>query len=138
MRTDTSRGTFEDVIRSSQPQVAAIAHKLRDLIAEVHPDAIEVPRPTEQHADYGVGPNKISEIFAYICPMQGYVRLGFYYGVSLPDPNELLKGTGKRLRHIKMYSISQVERPEVRRLLEAAVWERKKALEPQNKAVNLP
>jgi hypothetical protein len=35
MRTDTSRGTFEDVIRSSKPQIAAIAHKPRDLITEV-------------------------------------------------------------------------------------------------------
>ena len=127
MRADTSRGTFDDVIRGSPPQIAAIAHKLRDLIAQVHPDAVEVPRPSEQHAGYGVGSNKVSEIYAYICPLQGYVRLGFYYGAALPDPRALLAGTGKRLRHIKIYTISDVERLDVRLLLEAAVRERKKA-----------
>jgi len=128
MRTDTSRGTFEDVIRVSNPQIAAIARSLRDLIAEVYPDVMEVPRPAEQHAGYGVGPKKGNEIFGYICPLKEYVRLGFYYGGALPDPKGLLEGTGKRLRHIKMYSLSDTARPEVRRLLKAAVRERKKAV----------
>jgi hypothetical protein len=128
MHIDAKRGTFEDVIRSSGPQVAAVARKLRELMAEVYPDVTEVPRPDEQHVGYGVGPNKRDEIFAYICPLRNYVRLGFYYGAPLPDPNGLLEGTGKRLRHIKIYTMSDAERPEVRRLLEAAVQERKKAL----------
>ncbi len=128
MRLDTSRGTFEDVIRRSNPSIAAIACRLRDIIAEVYPDVVEVPRPDEQHASYGVGPNKVTEIFGYICPMKDYVRLGFYYGGALPDPNGLLVGTGKRLRHIKMYSMADADRPEVRRLIKAAVQERKKAL----------
>ena len=128
MRIDTSRGTFEDVIRNSNPQIAAIAHRLRDLIVQVYPEVVEVPRPAEQHTGYGVGLNKASEIFGYLCPMQAYVRLGFYYGAALPDPKGLLEGAGKRLRHIKIYSLAEVERPQVRRLLEAAVRERKKAL----------
>lgn len=86
MRTDTRRGTFKDVIRTSN-----------------------------------------SQIFGYICPMPEYVRLGFYYEGALPDPKGLLQGGGKRLRHIKMYSLADVERPEVRRLIDAAIRERKKA-----------
>jgi len=127
MHTDTSRGTFEDVIRNSKLPVAAIAHKLRNLIAEVYPDVVEVPRPAEQHVGYGVGPDKITQIFGYICPMPEYVRLGFYYGAALPDPKRVLEGAGKRLRHIEIYLLSDVEGPEVRQLLKAAVQERKKA-----------
>jgi hypothetical protein len=126
---DTKRRTFEDILVNSKTQVAAIAHQLRGLIAEVYPEAIEVPRPNEHHVDYGVGANKLSEIFGYLCPLQEYIRLGFYYGASLPDPSGLLVGTGKRLRHIKIYSLSEVEGPEVRQLLEAAVRERKKAFD---------
>ena len=127
MRREPSRGTFKDVVHDSKPHMAAIAYRLRDLIADVYPDAVEVPRPAEQHASYGVGSGKASEIFGYICPMQGYVRLGFYYGAALPDPRGLLEGAGKRLRHIKLYSPTEVERLEIRQLLEAAVRERKKA-----------
>ena len=58
--------------------------------------------------------------------MKDYVRLGFYYGGALPDPRKKLVGEGKRLRHIKIYSLVEVDRPEVRRLLAAAIQERKK------------
>ena len=128
MHTDTSRGTFNDVIRNSPAPMAAIARRLRRLIVDIYPDVVEVPRPAEQHASYGVGSKKDNEIFGYICPMTDYVRLGFYYGGTLPDPKGLLQGEGKRLRHIKIYSRSEVDRPEIRRLLKAAVQERKKAL----------
>jgi len=129
MHTDTSRGTFNDVIRNSPPPIAAIARRLRRLIGDIYPDVAEVPRPAEQHASYGVGAKKDKEIFCYICPMTDYVRLGFYYGGALPDPKGFLQGEGKRLRHIKVYSLAEVDRPEIRRLLKAAVQERKKALD---------
>ncbi len=127
MRIDMSRGTFEEVVQSCPPPMAVIAYKLRKIIAEVYPNVVEVPRPAEQHASYGIGPNKTSEIFGYICPMQAYVRLGFYYGGLLPDPNRLLIGTGKRLRHIKIASIAEAVQPSIRQLLAAAILERKKA-----------
>jgi hypothetical protein len=128
MRTDNSHGTFNDVIRGYKPPIKAIARKLRKLMAEVLPDAVELPLPAEQHVSYGIGPNRAREIFGYICPLDKYVRLGFYYGGGLPDPAGLLQGEGKRLRHIKIYSLAEGERPEVRRLLEQAVRERKAAV----------
>ena len=39
-----------------------------------------------------------------------YIRLGFFNGVTMPDPDGLLEGTGKRLRHIKIYEISAADR----------------------------
>ena len=35
-----------------------------------------------------------------------YVRLGFFNGATMPDPDNLLEGTGKRLRHLKVYEVS--------------------------------
>jgi hypothetical protein len=127
MHADNSRGSFEDIVRASSPEVAALAYRLRELIARVYPDVTEVPRPAEHHAQYGIGTSKGSGIFGIICPMKDYVRLGFHYGSQLADPNKLLEGTGKRLRHIKIYSRSEADRPEVRRLLQAAIRERQKA-----------
>jgi hypothetical protein len=88
----------------------------------------EVPRPGEQHVGYGIGIKKQTEIFAYICPLKDYVRLGFYYGGLLPDPSKLLVGEGKRLRHIKIHSLDEAERPEIRDLIHEAVVERQRAL----------
>ncbi len=129
MNIDTSRGTFEDVMAGSSQQIARIAQRLRDRIQEVYPDVTEVPRPGEQHAGYGIGPPKQTEIFAYICPLKDYVRLGFYYGSSLPDSARLLEGEGKRLRHIKIYSLEEAERMEIGDLIQAAIAERQQALD---------
>lgn len=128
MQTDSSRGTFEEVVGNTTPEVAAIAYRLRTLIISVYPEVTEVPRPAEQHAEYGIGLNRATEIFGYLCPMKDYVRLGFYHGGTLPDPRKRLVGEGKRLRHIKIYSLVEADRPEIRRLLVAAIQERRKTL----------
>lgn len=128
MRTDSSRGTFAEIIRDSTPEMAAIMCRLHDLITDIYPDVIQVPKPAEHHVEYRLGQDKAAEIFGYLCPLKDYVRLGFYYGAALPDPNKLLIGEGKRLRHIKIYSLAEANRSQVRQLLRAAVRERKKAL----------
>jgi len=49
-----------------------------------------------------------------------HVVFGFVRGAMLRDPERLLEGTGKYLRHVKLRSISDVRQPSVRRLLEEA------------------
>ena len=44
----------------------------------------------------------------YIAPHSNYVRLGFFNGATMPDPNNLLEGTGKKLRHIKVHNLSDI------------------------------
>ena len=43
----------------------------------------------------------------YIAPHNNYVRLGFFNGATMPDPDNLLEGTGKKLRHIKVYEVNE-------------------------------
>ncbi len=40
--------------------------------------------------------------FAYVNSFRSHVNLGFYYGAQLDDPVDLLQGSGKRMRHVKM------------------------------------
>lgn len=44
----------------------------------------------------------------YIAPHSNYVRLGFFNGATMPDPQNLLEGTGKKLRHIKVHNLSNI------------------------------
>ncbi len=39
-----------------------------------------------------------------------YVRLGSFNGVTMPDRDNLLEGTGIRLRHIKVYKVTDSNR----------------------------
>jgi hypothetical protein len=48
----------------------------------------------------------------YIAPFKESVNLGFMDGVDLDDPQNLLGGTGKRLRHIKFHSAAEVDEME--------------------------
>lgn len=40
--------------------------------------------------------------FAYVNVYRTHVNVGFFRGAFLPDPDAVLEGTGKRMRHVKL------------------------------------
>src|SRR5215470_6279897 len=92
-----AQGTFEELLADVAPDLARIARFLRAMIRSVDKDMIETVRLGDNAATYGVGPKKMTDGYAYIMPMRGYVNLGFYQGALLSDPQQLLEGTGKGL-----------------------------------------
>lgn len=129
MKKETRFGTFEELMEMTSPELQPVARDLRALIFGVDKDAVEIVRLGDRAATYGVGPKKMSEGYAYILPHNHWVNLGFFKGADLPDPDELLEGTGKKLRHVKIRSIADTRRPEVCELIEEAFRERKQALQ---------
>jgi hypothetical protein len=128
MKTIDTYGSFEQAIEESSQEVQTIARRLRELIIEAYPDVIEVPWPHQKTVGYGVGPKKMSEHFCYLAPQSDRVNLGFFHGANLTDPNSLLEGTGKKLRHVKVRSVDQAEQPNIRDLLENSIEERSKVI----------
>jgi hypothetical protein len=120
MRTIEDYGTFEDAVAKAGEHAREMASQLRALVAEVMPDVVEVPWPRMRMASYGVGPKKKTEHFCYISAQKDDVNLGFYYGAELPDPEGLLQGTGKLLRHVKIREANAIRGKALRRLLELA------------------
>ena len=120
MRTIDDYGTFEDAVAKAGAHARELAYQLRKLVAEVMPNVVEVPWPKMRMASYGVGPKKKSEHFCYISAQKDDVNLGFYYGAELPDPEALLQGTGKLLRHVKVREPKALRSRALRRLLEVA------------------
>jgi hypothetical protein len=57
----------------------------------------------------------------YIAPQKGYVNFGFFFGADLPDPQHLLVGEGKRMRHVKVRSVGDAKNPALGKLI-AATW----------------
>ena len=131
-------GTFDDLLheRADSLEVADIARQLRAVIlapgswpgAGSLADAVEVVRLGDGAASYGVGEKKMSESHVYVAPKRDYVNLGFWHGVDLPDPEALLEGTGKKMRHIKVRSVEEAQTSAVRDLIAAALAERRDAL----------
>jgi len=50
-----------------------------------------------------------------------HIQLGFYKGSQLHDPKNLLQGTGKFVKHVKIFSSSDIDEQAVRRLIKQVV-----------------
>jgi hypothetical protein len=58
--------------------------------------------------------------FGYVNVFTSHVNVGFFQGASLPDPNRMLLGTGKRMRHVKLRSGTRTNDAALSRLIEVA------------------
>lgn len=119
---------FEELMGRFDPAMADLARQARALIVDLDPDAVEVVWLHQGTVGYGVGPRKNSEHYAWLAVHASHVGLGFFAGTRLPDPSGVLEGTGAVLRHVKVRSVEDLRRSEVRDLLVAAREERLAAL----------
>ena len=121
-----AQGTFGELLAEVEPNLAAIARRLRAIIRAVDGNTVETVRLGDNAATYGVGPRKMTDGYAYIMPKRGYINLGFYQGAVLADPAGLLEGTGKGLRHVKIRSLADANRSPVRALIAQALARRQR------------
>jgi hypothetical protein len=63
---------------------------------------------------------RVKEVFCYAVAYISYVNLGFARGAELPDPERILKGTGKLHRHVRIENPADLDSPHVARLIHAA------------------
>ena len=105
--------------------VADLALALREIILEEAPNASEYIYQVYTVAVWFGFTGQLGKPkdawFCYITTHARHINLGFPYGAVLPDPNRVLEGEGKTNRHIKFKSMSDLERPFVRRYIQAAI-----------------
>jgi len=128
MASDTTYGTFEELLANSDSELSPICAALRQIVSALHQEFVEVVWLNQKIASYGVGPKKMSEHYVYIALYKKHVNLGFYHGSELSDPSNLLEGTGKRLRHVKIKAVSEAMNSEITDLISEAITERQEAL----------
>jgi hypothetical protein len=58
--------------------------------------------------------------FGYVNAFTSHVNVGFYHGAVLADPANLLEGTGKRMRHVKLKPGRKLNEAALRDLIDAA------------------
>ncbi len=93
-------------------------NNLRRLIGSVAPEAHEII----YHDALGYGPTDSGfDRILYVTVFETHINLGFFFGGFLPDPERLLVGSGKRMRHIKIRSLQESENPAITSLL-AQAW----------------
>ena len=101
--------------------ISDLALALREIILQEVPDASESIYQVYTVAIWFGFSGKMKDMFCYITTHAEHVNLGFLRGTALPDPNGVLEGEGKTIRHIKFRSERDLDRPFVRRYIRAAI-----------------
>jgi hypothetical protein len=118
--TKTGDPAVDTFLKGYPPPVREIAVKAREVILSVMPDATEKVYPGWKVIQYGTGPD-MKAVFAAISPQRERVNLGLANGVDLEDPDGLLEGDGKAIRHVKLTSPEAASAPAIRELVRGAL-----------------
>lgn len=106
----------EEILAQHKPEVRAVAEALRTLVRRTAPHLKEEGKPGWSNIVYrGRG------VVCAISPHKDHVNLHFYKGTALQDPEGLLEGSGKALRHVKVRRLEDLPRQALERLLRQAV-----------------
>ena len=112
--------TVEDLLSTLDPHIRAVAERTRQVVLDSMPGAVEQVDMGDRLFAYGTGQRMRDQVLAVVLH-SGHVNLQFADGVDLADPQGLVEGTGKRIRHVKIRSLADAERPELRALVQQAV-----------------
>ena len=63
--------------------------------------------------------------FAYVNAFKAHVNVGFFRGAEIADPERLLEGTGKFMRHVKLRPERDVDAMALLKLIETAYTDMK-------------
>jgi hypothetical protein len=118
--TKTGDPAVDTFLKGYPPPVREIAVKAREVILSVMPDATEKVYPGWKVIQYGAGAD-MKSVFAAISPQRERVNLGLANGVDLDDPDGLLEGDGKAIRHVKLNSLEAAGAPAVKELVRGAL-----------------
>ena len=108
--------TWDDVRSTHTPEEQAAARALEAVIREELPDvAAQFDRGNGLLA-FGRSMKMRDLLFALI-PHAGWVNLQLADGALLPNPDGLIEGTGKRIRHVKVRSGDAARDPRIRTII---------------------
>ena len=112
--------TWDENLAAHNPEVQAAARALEAVIREELPDvAVQYDRGNGLLA-FGRSMRMRDLLFALI-PHSGWVNLQLADGALLPNPEALIEGTGKRIRHVKVRSAEAAGSARVRETVRAQI-----------------
>jgi hypothetical protein len=102
------------------PEVQAIARALRELVRRELPDATEQVDFGNRLIAFGRS-TKMRDLLFAVIPHTAHVNLQLSDGANLPNPDGLIEGTGKRIRHVKLRSVEAAGSPVLREIVRAQI-----------------
>jgi hypothetical protein len=106
--------SHEEYLLAKNLGIQEAANQLRAFVKKTLPKVKEGINPWHVPIFESNGP------ICYYMAGKNHITLGFIRGTSLPDPEGLLEGTGKNLRHVKIKSLDDLKQKGLRELLKSA------------------
>ena len=101
-------------VRDDNPELRKVVQGLRNFVKET------VPGTKETVNAWGIPTFEAKDPFCFYMVGKKHVTFGFHYGTSLKDPEGLLEGTGKNIRHVKLRTVEDLQRKGLKGLMQAA------------------
>ena len=125
---------FQYYLDFKDQELIALFNDLRQYILELNPDANELLYHTHALTSVFSISEKLSDAFCMIPIYTNHLNLGFNKGALLTDPDKLLTGTGKLIRHIGVKQPSDYRNPNVTELIKEAIDFAKKDMDKPTKS----
>ena len=106
-------------MRDHSGELGAIAQRWFEVMRDCGDDVRELLH--DGHPTACVG----DAAFAYVNAFRAHVNVGFFRGAELADPDRLLEGSGKRMRHVKLRPEGDIDDTALVKLIEAAYTDMK-------------
>lgn len=108
-----ARGHLGEIARKWFDVMRACGDDVRELLHDGHPTAC-------------LG----DAAFGYANAFTAHVNVGFFRGAELEDPDGILEGTGKFMRHVKIFPETEVNEQPLTEMIERAYADMKKREKP--------
>ena len=116
--------SWEAVLAEHDPAVVGAARAVERLVATSLPGAVLTFDPGNGLLAIGTSAAMRDLLFAII-PHRAHVNLQLVDGVDLPNPDGLIEGTGKRIRHVKVRSAEAAGSPAIKAIVQAQIDQRR-------------
>ncbi|SFE17223.1 hypothetical protein SAMN05216238_109103 [Lentibacillus persicus] len=104
----------DQFIINSPENIQDIIRQLRKLIFETSPNITEEMK-------WGKPCYIENGLVCYLQTAKQHVNLGFYFGAHLKDKDNLLQGSGKKMRHIRVNQLNDIQPEQFSALIREAI-----------------
>ncbi|HSH37438.1 MAG TPA: DUF1801 domain-containing protein [Chthoniobacterales bacterium] len=120
--TERASAALEQFLSPYDPAIRSRALRLRALVLAEAPTATELLYDSYNAVAIAFTfTGRLAEAFCHVAVYPRHINLGFNRGSELADPDGVLLGRGKLIRHLKVRAPEDLERPQLKGFLRMAI-----------------
>ena len=111
---------LDTILSKYDSKISGLGYELRDFLLSELKGIAEMPDVPANIIGYGFGTG-YKDVICTIIPSKKGIKLGFYKGSELHDPENLLTGSGKVHKYVEIKSSPDLQNLALKKLLDEAV-----------------